>query len=85
MNIPGFTAEASLYRTSEHYHLMTNPRRSDEGVHPAFDPTQFASFTFARCLPSFKFVPLCVEFYAGSIEECKRYIYIPVFQGFNCN
>lgn len=45
MNMPGFMAEASLYRTSEHYHLVTNPGQAEGGIHPA----QFESLVPVRC------------------------------------
>ena len=39
MNLPGFTAEASLYQTSECYHLTETRNQADEGIHPAFKYT----------------------------------------------
>jgi hypothetical protein len=35
MNIPGFTAEASLYKTSECYRIATEADRTSGVVHPA--------------------------------------------------
>ena len=35
MNMPGFTAEASLYQTSEHYHIGTNLAHVDGRSHSA--------------------------------------------------
>jgi hypothetical protein len=35
MNIPGFTAEASLYQTSEHYHAALEGTRAGGSVYPA--------------------------------------------------
>ncbi len=35
MNMPGFTAEASLYKTSEHYHAATKGAHASGSVYPA--------------------------------------------------
>jgi len=35
MNTPGFTAEMSLYKTSEHYHEALGSAYASEGVYPA--------------------------------------------------
>ena len=36
MNMPGFTAEASLYKTSECYHIAGTRDQADGTVHPAY-------------------------------------------------
>lgn len=35
MNTPGFTAEASLYRTNEYYHAAIDGTRAGGSVYPA--------------------------------------------------
>jgi hypothetical protein len=35
MNMPGFTAEASLYKTSEHYHAGIESTHASGAVYPA--------------------------------------------------
>jgi hypothetical protein len=35
MNIPGFTAEASLYQTGEHYHAALEGTHASGSVYPA--------------------------------------------------
>jgi len=87
MNMPGFTAEAALSRTSGHYHLVVNPGQSDGGVRPAFDPTQFKSFTFARCRPRFEIVPKCQSFvdYETRREVKLCWGYEIVYLGVECD
>jgi hypothetical protein len=36
MNMPGLTAEASLYETSERYHMVTAQHRTDGIIHAAY-------------------------------------------------
>jgi len=38
MNMPGFTAEASLFRASEHYHMPDNFEQAGGAVYPAQIP-----------------------------------------------
>jgi hypothetical protein len=40
MNIPGFTAEASLYRESEHYRMAEAHTQDDGAIQPAYWPPQ---------------------------------------------
>ncbi len=35
MNVPGFTAEASLYRTSRHYHIGRTAIHAEGTIQPA--------------------------------------------------
>jgi hypothetical protein len=35
MKIPGFTAEVSLYKTSEHYQRFGNQHQTDRNIHPS--------------------------------------------------
>lgn len=35
MNMPGFNAEASLYRTRRHYQMAGNPTQTDAAIYPA--------------------------------------------------
>jgi hypothetical protein len=83
INMPGFTAEAALSRTSGHYHLVMNPGQSDGGIHPAFDPTQFKSFTFARCRPRFEIVPKCR--YVPVLNDYLCWGYEIIYLGVECD
>jgi hypothetical protein len=54
MNMPGFTAEASLYRTSAHYHLVTNLGQAEGGIHPAQFGSLVGPFVPGRCRHHFE-------------------------------
>lgn len=45
MTTPGFTAEASLYRTSVLFHAGANFNRANGGVHPAQSTVNDREFT----------------------------------------
>jgi hypothetical protein len=54
MNIPGYTAEATLYRTSAHYRMRESPTRANGAIQPAF------WYCFPYCVPT-KWGHLCAK------------------------
>jgi hypothetical protein len=63
MNMPGFTAEASLYTTTEHYEWIRNPS-VEAGKHGVI-PQQFA-LPYPSC-----WIEYC--FYVGENKICVPY------------
>jgi hypothetical protein len=77
VNIPRFTAEASLYRTSGHYRLATGRGGGivvpmDHGILPQLKSTDLPGATCGKA-PVFGNV-ICVEFTPGAFPTCKTYV-----------
>jgi hypothetical protein len=62
MNIPGFTAEASLYKTSKHYRLKADRVQTVNGE--AITPQQFVSCTTNRS---------CWGVVLGCRDHCEKF------------
>jgi hypothetical protein len=62
MNMPGFTAEASLHRTNVHYHALNEQRQAGGIVHPAQFESPFWVTSPSRPVPpwyKYVFTPFC--------------------------
>jgi hypothetical protein len=78
MNLPGFTAERSLYTTEERYSLTTDTEHSKDGVYPA-QISSLEGTVFPRChlvpklcrqCPSPDFPNLCFYTFCGFNFVC---------------
>jgi hypothetical protein len=59
MNMPGFTAEASLYRTSERYHRVGRPGHARGVVPQQFGPLGFPGAECGPMRPLFTYFEPC--------------------------
>jgi hypothetical protein len=71
MNMPGFTGEASLYKTGRHYYKAGNLTQTD-GVYAAaitiFDQLHVVDFSFARYFTEL----CCSSCKSDCVRQCRR-------------
>ena len=58
-NLPGFTAEASLYKTSEHYHTIGTGTFVDGAIHPAVRDPECVDNCAIKCAGRGRFAQAC--------------------------
>ena len=72
MNIPGFTAEASVYQNGAHYQFATGEVPASRGVVPQLKRNDLPGASCSKD-PVFGNV-ICVECTGGPFPTCKTYV-----------
>ena len=72
MKMPGFTAEVSVYRTSEQYQFAASEDRVSRGVIPQLKRNDLPGASCSKD-PVFGNV-ICVECTTGPFPSCKTYV-----------
>jgi hypothetical protein len=76
MNMPGFTAEASLYKTINHYHMIEAIHQADGTVHAAQLDLDCYSQCISECIQSdgagAQCGPACIDECSNTAVTCGR-------------
>jgi hypothetical protein len=71
MNMPGFTAEASLYKTSYHYHVAGVSQAGDARIVPQLRPmTMYECWRSSLGVEGYGHVRLSATFILGPRSPC---------------